>query len=464
MVRTATGGCILRPQACLGQPQPGPAAWRVRVGRRLEREVGEVQHPIKRRFWAEDLVRLRRAREQRRYAAPQRRARIDPNPHQIDAVIFALERIPSGGCILADEVGLGKTIEAGLIMAQLLAEGARRVLLVMPKSLLGQWTDELYTLFNIEVAEFSRESPSLKGDGVFICSRGWAGGERGAELLRNAERFDLCVIDEAHEFFGGIHRRYDQHGNYQEDAQAARTAHRVREAMRHTPKLMLTATPIQNSLSEIWGLVQYVEPTGTLLGDLPTFREVFCAGDDRTIVPQQADELRLRLATVVQRTLRRQAQEFLERPFVERRAILHEYTMSPDERALYDDVTRYLLDPTTCAFPGAYRHLVLVGFHRRMASSRRALAASLRRLAERLENLRASSTVRGDGELLEEFASDLEDELDVEEFAATSDPIRSAEEVGAELARIRGFISLPAAGPHDRRAGRLPVSETRCWG
>jgi SNF2 family DNA or RNA helicase len=74
-------------------------------------------HPIQRRYLAEQLVRLRRADEQQRYAASQRHGRIDPNPHQIDAVIFALKRIPEGGCILADEVGLGKTIEAGLIIA-----------------------------------------------------------------------------------------------------------------------------------------------------------------------------------------------------------------------------------------------------------------------------------------------------------------------------------------------------------
>ena len=91
--------------------------------------------------------------EQRRYAAPQRAARIDANPHQIEAVIFALARLREGGCILADEVGLGKTIEAGLVIAQLLAEGARRVLLIAPKPLLGQWREELFTLFGSRPAK-----------------------------------------------------------------------------------------------------------------------------------------------------------------------------------------------------------------------------------------------------------------------------------------------------------------------
>src|SRR5258708_13047057 len=80
-------------------------------------------HPIQRRYLAEELMRARRADDQARFAASQRQGRIDPNPHQIDAVIFALKRIPEGGCILAAEVGLGKTIEAGLGIPPLPAEG-----------------------------------------------------------------------------------------------------------------------------------------------------------------------------------------------------------------------------------------------------------------------------------------------------------------------------------------------------
>jgi SNF2 family DNA or RNA helicase len=96
-------------------------------------------HAFNQRILAEDLLRVRRPDDRERYAASQRQARIDPNPHQIDAVIFALRRLHEGGCILADEVGLGKTIEAGLVIAQSRAEGAQRVLLIVPKSLIGQW-------------------------------------------------------------------------------------------------------------------------------------------------------------------------------------------------------------------------------------------------------------------------------------------------------------------------------------
>src|SRR6202171_2365419 len=107
-------------------------------------------HAFNQRILAEDLVRVRRPDDRERYAAAQRQARIDPNPHQIDAVIFALRRLGEGGCIPADEVGLGKTIEAGLVIAQSRAEGAERVLLIVPKSLIGQWQDELLHLFGIQ--------------------------------------------------------------------------------------------------------------------------------------------------------------------------------------------------------------------------------------------------------------------------------------------------------------------------
>jgi len=105
------------------------------------------------------------------------------NPHQVDAVIFALGRVREGGCILADEVGLGKTIEAGLVIAELLAEGARRVLLVAPKRLLGQWRQELFQLFGIDAREGQAQSRSFDGEGVFLVCREAAGSERGRDAL-----------------------------------------------------------------------------------------------------------------------------------------------------------------------------------------------------------------------------------------------------------------------------------------
>ena len=421
-------------------------------------------HPIQRRYLAEQIVRLRRADEQQRYAAAQRQGRIDPNPHQIDAVIFALKRIPEGGCILADEVGLGKTIEAGLVIAQLRAEGAaRRVLLIVPKPLLGQWQDELYRLFGIQASEGRLAPGGFSGPGVFLAGREMAGSERGAAVLRDSEPFDLCVIDEAHEVFANIYRRFNKFGDYDEDSPDARMADRVRSFLRRAPVLLLTATPIQNNLTELWGLVQYVEPSGTLLGNLRTFRDVFCDGDDRKLVPGQISELRNRLTTVVARTLRRQAQNFLEHPFVTRHAEIREYSMTPREKSLYDDVTAYLLEPRILAFSGNQRRLLLIGFHRLMASSVRALAASLRKVAARLQRMLAGQP---NPDVDTEFLHDLDDEdLDDEVAGGPDDspaggtgdsPVHpDPEQVNAELARVHNFILRADALLRDSKAEAL---------
>jgi SNF2 family DNA or RNA helicase len=426
--------------------------------------------PIQRRLLAEDLVRLRRPDEQRRYAACQRQGRIDPNPHQIDAVVFALRRIPEGGCILADEVGLGKTIEAGLIIAQLMAEGMRRVLLVVPKSLLGQWQTELYALFGIEAREGRLDPETFTGTGVFLTHRELAGGPKGASVLKAVDPFDLVVVDEAHEVFSGIHKRYNKDGVYDQDSRHAQTAGRLWEVIKRggSPVVLLTATPIQNSLAELWGLVQYVEPTGTLLGRLPTFREIFCETGDRTVLPEQARELRRRLQTVLQRTLRRQARDFLQVPFVERHARVFEYAMSPEEQALYTDVTKWLMREHLYAFRGKQRHLLLISFHRRMASSLAALAESLKRVAQRLRDRLAQRghAVSDDGtQFLRQMAADLEEEEDLggsdgddnsevtlrepEAISETDEGLRS------ELEVVVGFATRAVELGHDSKARRL---------
>ncbi len=395
---------------------------------------------------------MRRADEEERYASSQRQGRIDPNPHQIDAVIFALKRIPEGGCILADEVGLGKTIEAGLVIAQLRAEGAApRVLIIVPKPLVGQWQDELYRLFGIQAVEGRMEPGAFSSDGVFLVGREIAGSERGAAILCDTEPFDLCVIDEAHEIFANIYRRFDKHGIERADSNEARMASRVRSFLRSSPVMLLTATPIQNTLTELWGLIQYVEPTGTLLGNLPTFRDVFCEGDDRKLAPGQDDELRRRIEMVVQRTLRRQAQEFLERPFVGRHAQIFEYSMTPEEKALYDGVTAYLLEPRLFAFQGNQRRLLLISFHRLMGSSVEALKASLRNVARRLDAILKG--IPPD----ESLPRDLEEEDDTQPDASSEEPPEAPDPslVEQELQRVHGFIKQAASLPRDSKAEKL---------
>ena len=422
-------------------------------------------HPIHRRYYAEELVRLRRAGEKRRYVAAQRRGRVDPNPHQIEAVMFALERIAHGGCILADEVGLGKTIEAGLVVAQLLAEGMSRVLIIVPRPLLGQWQAELRDLFGIDASDASDANVDVAAAGVFIAGREFAGGERGFQRLQQAPPFELFLIDEAHEVFAGIHRRYAKNGVYDEASPHARTAHRVRALMGNgmAPVLLLTATPMQNSLDELWALVQYIDRTGTLLGDKPTFDQLFKASkggdgsESNGAGVEQAAELQRRLRRVVQRTLRRQAMPYLDRPFVGRHAKLFSYRMNAAEKALYDDVTDYLLEPELMAFSGRARQLQLIGFLRRMASSKAALAASLRGVAARLQRMG-----QGDASVDAADLDDLEDDADPPPAAAgdnapvPASPLRlNTAKAAEERARVLDFIQRAETLPEDSKAESL---------
>jgi superfamily II DNA or RNA helicase len=446
---------------------------------------------IERRLLAEDLVRLRRPEEQRGMPTIPRFGRIDANPHQIDAVVFALGRIPEGGCILADEVGLGKTIEAGLIISQCLADGLSRVLLVVPKALVGQWQSQMYELFGIVVRQGVLDPEAFAGPGVFLTHRELAGGTRGASVLKAVEPFDLVVVDEAHELFAGLYKRYGKDGAYAEASPHAQIAGRLREVAQRgpSPVILLTATPLQNSLAELWGLVQYVEPSGTLLGTLPAFRELFCEAGDRRVQPDQAEELKRRLGTVLQRTLRRDAQLFLEIPFVERRARLFDVTRSSEERALHHDVSAWLMGPDLVAFDRRYRHLLSIAFQRRMASSLAALAESLDKVAARLEarivgrggdsgpdSGRALLAALGEGlDDLEALARQTEDgtgedavedgepapgaDMQAAEPSPTTDTaaclISGTARLEAELARVQGFVARARALGHDAKAARL---------
>ena len=134
---------------------------------------------------------------------------------------------------------------------------------------------------------------------MFLIGREAAGSAAGAARLAATPPFDLCLIDEAHEVFAGIYKRFDKHGLYLDTSPHAQTAHNVRKVIGRSPVLLLTATPIQNTLAELWGLIQYIDPSGTLLGDKPTFETLFYEDSaGRTVSGDQQFELRRRLSMV----------------------------------------------------------------------------------------------------------------------------------------------------------------------
>jgi SNF2 family DNA or RNA helicase len=172
----------------------------------------------------------------------------------------------SKGALLADEVGLGKTIEAGLVLSQKWAERKRRILIITPSNLRKQWHQELQEKFflpcsileakaynnAIKVGNFQ---PFESKNSIIICSYQFAK-SKAADLHRVA--WDLVVIDEAHRL-----RNVYKTSNV--------IANTLKNALKNAPKILLTATPLQNSLLELFGLVSFVDEQ--TFGDLKSFRD-----------------------------------------------------------------------------------------------------------------------------------------------------------------------------------------------
>jgi type III restriction enzyme len=165
-------------------------------------------------------------------------ARVDLNPHQVDAALFAVRSPLSKGVILADEVGLGKTIEAGIVISQKWAERKRKLLIIAPATLRKQWQQELMDKFSIpstilenaSYKQLKKEGKLASGDTLLICSYNFAANK--ADVLEDIA-WDLVVVDEAHRL-----RNVYKTGN--------KMAAAIAEVVAGVPKLLLTATFARN--------------------------------------------------------------------------------------------------------------------------------------------------------------------------------------------------------------------------
>ncbi len=302
-------------------------------------------------------------------------ATVDMNPHQVDAALFAFRSPLSRGAILADEVGLGKTIEAGLIISQLWAERRRRILCILPASLRKQWYQELQEKFFIEsvILESTNYNRMIKdgvrfpleqADKIVLCSYHFA---RRMESEIRAIPWDLVVIDEAHRLRNVIRK----------DNKIARS---IRDSIGNRPKVLLTATPLQNSLIELHGLVTFVDPH--VFGSDESFRSQFSrAASDMT--SEDYAELRERLRPICQRTLRRQVTEYIR--YTNRASITQDFTPTDEELELYESVSCYLQRPESYALPAGQRSLMTLILRKILASSSFAIGETLDTIISRLE-------------------------------------------------------------------------------
>ena len=184
----------------------------------------------------------------------------------MDAALFAFRSPFSKGVILADEVGLGKTIEAGLVICELWAIGKRKIIVICPAALRKQWSYELTEKFGLanDILDAKNCNAMLRSGSnpfdqkkVLICSYQFAAKH---QIDISAMRPDLAVLDEAHKL-RNVYKK------------GSKTAHVIADTLRDVKKLLLTATPFQNSLMELYGLTSLIDQD--IFGDAATFRSEY---------------------------------------------------------------------------------------------------------------------------------------------------------------------------------------------
>ena len=364
-------------------------------------------------------------------------AQVDLNPHQIEAALFAFRNPLSRGAILADEVGLGKTIEAGLLIAQKWAEQKHRILVIAPANLRKQWGQELADKFFLpsailESRTFNEAVRSgnlnpFQREAVVICSYQFT---KKMEPYIRQTPWDLVVIDEAHRL-----RNVYKPTN--------KIANAIKQAIAPFRKVLLTATPLQNSLLELYGLVSIIDDFA--FGDLKTYRSRFTrlANDD------DFNDLKERLRPICKRTLRKQVLEYVN--YTDRHALVQEFVPSEEEQRLYDLVSEYLQQPTLYALPASQRSLMTLILRKLLASSTYAISDTLNGLALKLETAAKEAEAVDSPpedlvENLEEF-DELADEWESDEGeeTATDKPNFTPQqltEMRVEMAKLREFHAL----------------------
>ena len=220
------------------------------------------------KYWANELTRRFSSETIEKFVKTLSEAQVQLNPHQIDAALFTFKSPLSKGAILADEVGLGKTIEAGIVISQYWAERKRKILIVMPSSLRKQWQQELCEKFYIpaKILEAKTFNDDIKNgnfnpfeqEEIVICSYHFA---RNKAPYIKAINWDLVVIDEAHRL-RNVYKTSNKISNA------------IKDSIKERNKILLTATPLQNSLLELYGLTSIIDDY--TFGDLASFKAQYC--------------------------------------------------------------------------------------------------------------------------------------------------------------------------------------------
>lgn len=406
--------------------------------------------PHQAKYFADQLTRKTSPTDRQKLISAVLNAKVNPLPHQIDAALFAFRSPFSRGAILADEVGLGKTIEAGIVLSQKWAEGKRRLLIVAPANLRQQWAGELLDKFylpSIIVDSAKRKKalednqPVFPGDQVAIVSYNFAATNQ--ELFQ-AFTWDLVVFDEAHKL-----RNVYKSENI--------TAKAIKETFAETPKLLLTATPLQNSLLELYGLVSIIDDE--YFGRFDAFKDEYTNIGPGRKGDRALDELRNRLKPIINRSLRRHVQEYIK--YTNRQAFTQQFTPTPEETQLYEMVTEYLSREELYAFSSSQRPLVTLLLLKTLGSSSYAISHTLENVAKRVEaeaneGVRRSKSGKKifDEDLLRAVREDADqDDLDDDQAEALSQEVIAA--MRREATELHEMANLAKAITHESKGDAL---------
>ena len=391
--------------------------------------------PHQARYFAEQIQLKRSESTVEGLASAMSGVKVDLNPHQVDAALFAMKSPLSNGALLADEVGLGKTVEAGLVLAQYWSERRRHILLIVPASLRMQWRSELREKFFIEsvimesvtfnkMKKEGEYNPFACSNRVVICSYNFAA-RKVAEI--HSISWDLVIMDEAHKL-RNVYKSSNVMG------------HKLKEALSGVKKkLLLTATPLQNNLMELYGLTSLIDDH--VFGDAKTFREMYVSVTNTEL---RNKYLRKRLQNFCKRTLRSQVTEYVR--YTNRIAILQEYEPSPDEENLYNGISDYLQTAHLYALPESQRNLITMVLRKLLASSSFAISGTLDSLIARLEAMLAGyekDIDLNDFDLFPEYKDENEENLFSNNDSARQEE-RKKDYIGIqkELSLLREYAKL----------------------
>ena len=352
---------------------------------------------------------------------------IDPNPHQINAFCAAIDAMKTGGMVLADEVGLGKTIEAGLVLRYMLESGAKKVLIALPASLRKQWELELEDKFDLssvildrftvehDAKNWHRKLADRQGVMIVITSYDYS-----SKLMKRFPdvKWDFLIIDEAHNL---------------RNLNSTKRAKRLYALSGGIPKILLTATPLQNSLMDLYGLISFIDPR--IFGSEQVFRQ-------RYIKDEDYDGLKRELTPVLYRTLRKDVADYMH--FVKRICRTVDFELSPDEIELYERVNLFLKRDALYSIPASNRGLIILVIRKLMASSSFALVETFEVLKKRLEKLYEGTRSADAQEGFDLFWSFVEDEIDESGFEETEDEDTAAQKayIQEELDEVKSIIDV----------------------